>query len=148
MTAYRDALQKWFDHAVYTKGSLSGDLLTSAMQFSSYLHDSKFSDKELENYAFALKDGFNNGSHHRSKEDSKEVYLCPLRSSDGTVTYIDRNNNGKVLFWVKPTKDGPIFHGDWKYITTLGGRNELGGIIKMSEDGDIVHDGNYVMKKK
>jgi hypothetical protein len=123
-------------------------------EFGEYMQDfptqffnAEVSDNELHSMALDLYNSVGNARQHRyEKSNLREhpernmCYLIPEQKPDGSIYYIDGFTHNVVMSLFKNSKGLPVYYGPREMMTMLGGRNELGGIIKMIEDNDFFHD--------
>jgi len=123
-SGYGDRLLSWLD------GEGFGD-----NRYLKSVFKSDASDDTKYLFALAFYDGLGGKSSGHVDKDEEMTYLVPHEMQDGGFYYLDKMT-GKIEVMVEKLPNGLFtFRGKNKYITRLGGRNELSGIRDSMVDG-------------
>ena len=141
--SYRNQINQWLSYMRRDYGSYV------PRDFSMQSGDSSVSDGELYSRAMDLYKFVKHSKNERglqarqqpAEEPGKKMwYLAPHTDADGSVYYIDRFTNRVVMSMVRQSNGLFSYRGPREMMTIIGGRGELGDMLRRVEDNDFFHD--------
>lgn len=120
--AYTSSLMGWADRNGFGDNSYLKSLISSDMP-------------DQLKYQFVSAFGENRKEVAAKSEGDEMLYLIPEERSDGGFHYVNRMT-GRIEAIVEKLPNGMFsFYGPARYMTRLGGRAELSGIVDRMADG-------------
>ncbi|MCX6815243.1 MAG: hypothetical protein NT120_00125 [Candidatus Aenigmarchaeota archaeon] len=143
--SYRNQLNEWVSYMQKDFGS------QIPKDFPMQMFNSNVSNEALYNTAMSLytivntsrNSGHNLHNHGHSEKEAPEkrmYHLVPYTESNGNVYYIDRFENRVVMSMTRQPNGLFSYYGPREMMTVLGGRGELGDLLRRVEDSDFFHD--------
>ena len=137
--SYKNRVLEW----VRNETSRNAEYVPEDFPLHSF-YSKNMSDDALEYLAIELETKMKKAKNGYKKEnkDSNEVFLIPYIGGNGVTYFIDKNRGNEIKAMLMPRRNGLFaYKGDPKFMTTLGGRNEFGGIRNdMEGDMDYFHN--------
>ena len=142
---YRDQLKSWLSYMQRDFGRyIPRDF--PAQAFNANVSDDALYSMAMNLYTL-VKTSKQDAYAHRAQTEMKAApesnemfYLVPHVESDGSIYYIDRFSNRVVMSMIRQSNGLFSYYGPRKMMTVLGGRGELGDMLRRVEDSDFFHD--------